>query len=94
MKLTKCINRYKEGLKTVAPEEKGMLWSFYIDSLIDTRKEDNAIAMSFRTNCLKEGLKQAFDDDYLPERYYFLWLDLASHTEHVQILQKGKSTLQ
>src|SRR5690349_18876858 len=91
-KLTKCINRYKEGLKVVPPEEKGMLWSFYIDSLIDTRKEDHAVAMNFRTKSLKDALEQAFEDGYLSERYYIQWLDLVSDTEQLEILQKGKYT--
>ncbi|KRT86027.1 hypothetical protein AMK59_2274, partial [Oryctes borbonicus] len=88
-KLTKCINRYKEGLSKVPPEEKEQLWAFYLNLLIDCRQEDHTVASHFKITALREALDDAYNNGCLGEKHYLQWVDLVDEDRKIEILQRG-----
>ncbi|EEZ99856.2 U3 small nucleolar RNA-associated protein 6 homolog [Tribolium castaneum] len=87
--LSLCFAKYEEGLKKVSPSEKASLWSVYLDCLEEARLENNQLPDILKT--LKMALKQASDENYLPDRYYIKWVELANDKEVLHILEKGTS---
>ncbi|XP_044262071.1 U3 small nucleolar RNA-associated protein 6 homolog [Tribolium madens] len=87
--LSLCFAKYEEGLKKVSPSEKASLWSVYLDCLEEARLQNNQKSDILKT--LKTVLEQASNENYLPDRYYIKWVELASDTEVLHILEKGTS---
>ncbi|GJQ84176.1 hypothetical protein Trydic_g2852 [Trypoxylus dichotomus] len=88
-KLVKCIERYREGLTKVPPEEREQLWTFFLNCLIDCRQEHHGVAIHFKTSLLKEALEDAFKHGYLAEKHYIQWLDLVDDNGKLEILKRG-----
>ncbi|XP_074042828.1 U3 small nucleolar RNA-associated protein 6 homolog [Leptinotarsa decemlineata] len=91
--LNSCFEKYKEGLSKISLEKKSVLWTLYLDCLIDLQQE-NRIANNLIKTALLTALEDANADSALNERYFVVWVKLLNEEMDIlRVIDKGLRAL-
>ncbi|CAH1103478.1 unnamed protein product [Psylliodes chrysocephalus] len=97
--LTRCIEKYEQGIVHICPSKKSELWKLFLDCLIDLYyfyKNDNELLFSFIQNILFQKFHEATEDSslVLDEDHYSMCADLEEELDDkLKIVEIGLAVL-